>query len=55
MAEGNEPIISEENALMYLRMEARELQRESEHLQAKIDAIKCDAMERVLKELSKKS
>ena len=38
------PIISREDALMYLRMEDRELQREAEHLQAKIDAIKLEAL-----------
>ena len=43
-------ITSREDALMYLKMEAQELQRESDRLQAKIDAIKLEAMEKLYKE-----
>jgi len=42
-----EKIISREDALLYRRMEAQELQRELEHLQAKIDAIKLESMEKI--------
>lgn len=35
------------DALIYRAMEARELQRELEHLQAKIDAIKLEAMDKL--------
>jgi len=40
-------ITSREDALMYLKMETQELQRESDRLQAKIDAIKLEAMEKL--------
>jgi len=38
-----------EDALMYRRMEAKELQRKIEHLQTQIDAIKLEAMEKIYK------
>ena len=45
--------VSREDALMYRRMEAQELQWELEHLQAKIDAIKLDAMDKVYHKIVK--
>lgn len=41
------PLISKEDGLMYLNMEAKELQRELEHFEAKIDAIKLAAMDEI--------
>jgi|GEM_PF-4287725 len=38
------PMTSRENTLMYLEMEAREHQRELDRLQAKVDAVKLEAM-----------
>jgi hypothetical protein len=43
-------IISREDSLMYRVTEAKELQRQQECLQAKIDAIKLEAMEKLYKE-----
>lgn len=37
------------DALMYRAMEAKELQRQLDHLEAKMDAIKLDAMQKVYK------
>ena len=53
MSEKNRPIISEEEGLMYLARETQELQREADRLDARIDVIKCYAMERALEKLSK--
>ena len=38
-----------EDSLMYLDMDAKELQREQERLQAKVDAIKLLAMDQIYK------
>lgn len=46
-------IISREDSLMYRVMEAKELQRQQECLQAKIDAIKLEAMDRAMEKLYK--
>jgi len=43
-------ITSREDALMFLAMEAKELQRETDRLQTKIDAIKLEAMEELYKD-----
>jgi hypothetical protein len=43
-------MISREDSLMYRIHEARDLQRDLERLQTKIDAIKLEAMERLYKE-----
>lgn len=44
-------IISREDSLMYRVMEAKELQRQQECLQAKVDAIKLEAMDRAVEKL----
>ena len=41
---------SREDGLMFLAMEAKELQRETDRLQTKIDAIKLEAMEELYKQ-----
>jgi len=46
-------IISREDNLMYRKMEARELQRELDRLQTKIDAIKQEAMDKAMEKLNK--
>ena len=48
-------MISREDGLMYLKMQARELQRESDRLQAKIDAMKLEAMDRAMEKLYKEA
>ena len=48
-------IISREDSLMYRVMEAKELQRQQERLQAKIDAIKLEAMDRAMEKLHKEA
>jgi len=48
-------IISREDSLMYRVMEAKELQRQQERLQTKIDAIKLEAMDRAMEKLYKEA
>jgi len=44
-------LISREDSLMYRAMEAKELQRQLECLQTRIDAIKLEAMDRAMEKL----